>query len=347
MDAVGSNEGAYSIRVVASQTGIPADTLRVWERRYGFPKPDRRPGGGRLYAPADVARLRLIARARSAGFRPGDVIALPDGEIARLLEGGAGTPAAPARAGTATTAAPAGAAATITAAPGSDVPEAAASRTESTVETLIEHLMREDVDRLRSALRSLAIALGPKAFVTDVAHPLAVRVGDAWESGDLAIRHEHLATALLSARLHVLSVAFEDSLVPPVVLLATLPGEAHVLGLEMVRVYLGARGATPRHLGGDTPPEEIARAARALGADVVGISVSAAHEPASTRRAVEQLRRALADTEIELWIGGAGAGAAGVAKPDERVRVTTGWNDIERALAAVRGRLTGRRPASA
>ncbi|MBX3225236.1 MAG: MerR family transcriptional regulator [Labilithrix sp.] len=316
MAAAESDGGAYSIRVVASQTGIPAETLRVWERRYGFPKPGRRPGGGRLYDPADVARLRLIAHAREAGFRPGDVMALSDREIARLLERGAG--------------------ATLATAPASEARDAATSPIASTIETLIEHLAREDVDRVSSELRSLAIALGPRAFVTDVAHPLAVRVGDAWEAGRLEVRHEHLATALLSARLHVLSVAFEDSRVPPVVVLATLPGEAHVLGLEMVRVYLGARGATPRHLGGDTPPDEIARAARALGADVVGVSVSAARDPAATRRAVEQLRRALAGTEIELWIGG--AGASRVAEQDDRVRVTTSWNDVDRALAAVRAR---------
>ena len=39
------NESGYSIRVVASETGIPAETLRIWERRYDFPRPSRRPGG--------------------------------------------------------------------------------------------------------------------------------------------------------------------------------------------------------------------------------------------------------------------------------------------------------------
>lgn len=322
MEAVGSGERAYSIRVVASQTGIPAETLRVWERRYGFPKPSRRPGGGRLYAPADVARLRLIARARRAGFRPGDVIALSDGEIARLLEE---SPGAAAPAATASIAVARGAAGSRRAAPASLAGE---------IEALIEHLTRAEVDHVRARLRALAITLGPKAFVTDVAHPLAVRVGDAWEAGRLEVRHEHLATALLSARLHVLSVAFEDSQAPPVVLLASLPGEAHVLGLEMVGVYLAARGATPRQLGGDTPPDEIARAARALGAGVVGISVSAAGEPAATRRAVDALRRALAGADAELWIGG--AGASNVAEDGDRVRVVAGWDDVDRALDAVR-----------
>ena len=56
-----------SIRVVSNRTGIAADTLRMWERRYGFPHPARRPGGSRVYSEDDVARLHLIARAVNAG----------------------------------------------------------------------------------------------------------------------------------------------------------------------------------------------------------------------------------------------------------------------------------------
>jgi len=297
--------GAYSIRVVSAQTGIPAETLRVWERRYGFPKPTRRPGGGRLYGDEDVARLRLIARARDAGYRPGDVIALSDLDITRLLE--SKTPAP--------TALPAG----------TSTPD---------IDALVDAIGRDDVRQVRSTLRSLAVTLRPKAFVTDVAHPLAVRVGDAWESGAIDVRHEHLMTALLSAQLRILLSAFEDGEDAPTVLLATLPGEAHALGLEMVAVYLATQRATPRLLGADTPPDEIARAARSLDAGVVGISVSMAHEPAPTKRHLERLRRGLQGTATELWVGG--AGAPRVASPAVQLRVATSWTEIDAALADIR-----------
>lgn len=297
--------GAYSIRVVSAQTGIPAETLRVWERRYGFPRPARRPGGGRLYGDEDVARLRLIARARDAGYRPGDVIMLSDRDIARLLEGkSAAPPMEPL---------------------GTSAPD---------IDAIVEAIGHDDVTRVRSTLRSLAVTLRPKAFVTDVAHPLAVRVGDAWESGALDVRHEHLVTALLSAQLRILLSAFEDGEDAPTVLLATLPGEAHALGLEMVALYLATQRATPRLLGADTPPEEIARAARSLDAGVVGISVSTAHEPSATKPHLERLRRGLQGTATELWVGG--AGAPRIAHPAERLRVTTSWAAIDDALEAVR-----------
>ena len=120
-------------------------------------------------------------------------------------------------------------------------------------------------------------------------------------------------------------------------LLATLPGEAHALGLEMVAVYLATQRATPRLLGADTPPEEIARAAQSMSADVVGISVSTAHEPTPTKRQLDQLRRELKGTTAELWVGG--AGAPPLAELAEALRVTTSWSAIDEALKAVRARV--------
>ena len=40
-----SDEPLYNIGMVARMTGIPVATLRVWERRYGFPNATRTPGG--------------------------------------------------------------------------------------------------------------------------------------------------------------------------------------------------------------------------------------------------------------------------------------------------------------
>lgn len=316
----------YSIRVVSAQTGIPAETLRMWERRYGFPSPARRPGGGRLYADEDVMRLRLIARARHAGYRPGDVIALPNHEIVRLVEA-----ESPSSSSTSSS--------TSTSTDDVDLSEVATPLVRPAIspdlDEMIDLLRRDDVPGLRALMRSLAIALGPKAFVMDVAHPFAVKVGDAWRSGKIDVRHEHVATALMSMQLRLLLSAFEEGEDKPIVVLATLPGEAHALALEMVGVYLAARRASPRLLGADTPTDEIARAAIALRADVIGISISAAHDPAAARKHVTNLRAAIAKSRVCLWIGGAGAPQATTPEGD-RVLLTTSWPSVDSALEASR-----------
>ena len=56
------NEISFTIANVEKETGLSKDTLRMWERRYGFPAPERDPGGDRVYPAAQVERLRLIKR---------------------------------------------------------------------------------------------------------------------------------------------------------------------------------------------------------------------------------------------------------------------------------------------
>ena len=52
--------GKYTVNEVEERTKVPASTLRQWERRYGFPKPDRADSGYRLYSDADVAHIETM-----------------------------------------------------------------------------------------------------------------------------------------------------------------------------------------------------------------------------------------------------------------------------------------------
>ncbi|HEX5636294.1 MAG TPA: MerR family transcriptional regulator, partial [Gammaproteobacteria bacterium] len=50
----------YPIRKLAELTGVPAITLRAWERRYGLLKPQRTPKGHRLYSEKDIDLIRNV-----------------------------------------------------------------------------------------------------------------------------------------------------------------------------------------------------------------------------------------------------------------------------------------------
>jgi hypothetical protein len=71
-----TTEQTYRIGAIARLTGVPADTLRVWERRYGVVTPLRSGKGGRLYRREDVARLALIKRLVDAGHAIGSIARL-------------------------------------------------------------------------------------------------------------------------------------------------------------------------------------------------------------------------------------------------------------------------------
>ena len=65
-----------TIAVVERDCNLPKETLRVWERGYGFPKPLRDGNGERLYPVDQLVTLRLFRRLMVAGQRPGQVVGL-------------------------------------------------------------------------------------------------------------------------------------------------------------------------------------------------------------------------------------------------------------------------------
>src|SRR5450432_2400566 len=63
-----------NISAVERETGLYKDVLRIWERRYGFPEPQRDDNAERLYPPEQVAKLRTIKRLMDTGMRPGKLM---------------------------------------------------------------------------------------------------------------------------------------------------------------------------------------------------------------------------------------------------------------------------------
>jgi DNA-binding transcriptional MerR regulator len=64
-----SKTPAYNLKVVIRETGLKADTLRAWERRYGLPNPQRTPGGHRLYSQYDIEMIKWLIERQKEGLR--------------------------------------------------------------------------------------------------------------------------------------------------------------------------------------------------------------------------------------------------------------------------------------
>lgn len=75
-------EPEFTMQVVRHETGIPADTLYAWERRYGFPKPGRTDTGQRRYSERDIVALRWLRDQTNNGLTISDALAL----LRRALE---------------------------------------------------------------------------------------------------------------------------------------------------------------------------------------------------------------------------------------------------------------------
>jgi DNA-binding transcriptional MerR regulator/methylmalonyl-CoA mutase cobalamin-binding subunit len=268
---VGNTSVTLNISAVERESGLSKDVLRVWERRYGFPKPSRDDSGERQYCAADVAKLRAIKRLMDVGLRPGKIIHRGLDELNALADGRI----APRR-------------------------EAAVPAVEREVLAL---LASHDTARLQNALANLLMRQGVQRFVLETLVSLNHAIGEGWVRGELAVFEEHLYTEQVHAALRTAINAFPRQLGTPRVLLTTFPGEQHAMGLLMVEALLVPEGAQCISLGVQTPLDDIRRAALAHDADVVALSFSGAFPVRQAGDGLAALRRQL-PPKVALWAGG-------------------------------------------
>jgi DNA-binding transcriptional MerR regulator/methylmalonyl-CoA mutase cobalamin-binding subunit len=291
-----SSHATLSIGAVSRATGIPASTLRTWERRYGFPDPARSEAGHRRYVPEVVERLKMIERALDQGCRPSDVVDLSRTELENILD-------------EPDDAAPNGADfAEIAVSEHEDSSEVAASIDDahSWLDTWMTAVRSLDGNALRAHLRTHWNRMGGLKFLEQRVGPFLVRIGHAWRSGNLEIAHEHHVSEqlqdFLSARWRPLSERASG----PVGVCATLPGENHAIGLHIAALVMTMANWRVVFLGSRTPPEDVAAAADMEDVRAVTISFSSNFDPHSAQRASRTLREDL-DDGVDLVVGGGGA----------------------------------------
>ncbi len=296
-------EPTLTIGAVSHATGIPKETLRTWERRYGFPLPERSDTGHRRYAASVVERLRLIQQAIEQGHRASQVVGLSLAELTELLALIAPAPLEASQlAKTTTSPQPSDAARAET--PSS--PDAAPLYAQEIIDAWMAMTLALDTEALTTALRSSWFTLGPLRAIEQLISPFLERVGQGWYEGHLAVFHEQFVSQALKSFLSEQWRTISARSAGSPMLLATLPGEFHGLGLHLAAVVLAMAGLRVKLLGCDILVETIGQAATHYHAKHVLISVSAASNPHHVQRQLTALRQTLPD-EITLIVGGSGA----------------------------------------
>lgn len=295
------NTPCFNIAAVERDTGLSKDVLRMWERRYGFPVPERDAHGERLYPAEQVERLRLIKRLMDQGHRPGRLIATPPEALAAL-------------------------------APRRPSPvDAASPVVVADLDALLTLIHRHDASGYQNAMHQRLARQGLQAFVQYTVAPLTQLVGEAWEDGRIEVFEEHFFTELTS-RLLRQAISALPAGQGPRILLTSVPEELHILGLLMVETLLTLDGAACIPLGTQMPLLEIVRAADAHRADIVALSFSSAFPQRQMPSLLQQLRQLLPAT-VDLWIGGSGAQRA---TPQTGVSLLSSLPEASEALAAWR-----------
>ena len=270
-------EATYSIRAAAEETGIPAHTIRAWERRYAVLSPERTGTNRRMYDAEDLRRLKHLRRAVESGHSIGMIAALPLEELARLAR-----------------------------------PEPAALPRSETAESMVAAALKAirdlDATAIEATLVRATVLLGIDALVDDVAVPLLQAIGHGWELGTVGIAQEHLFTAVMRTHFERTRLSIQPPPGSPRIVVATPSGQLHELGAILASVVAARMEWDVTYLGPNLPAADIAAAAQRVRASAVAISLVYPADDPGIPAEIKALRAELSPG-VDLLVGGAAADA--------------------------------------
>ena len=289
---IDAESATLSIGDVSKATGIPVETLRTWERRYGFPRPERTGSGHRKYRLSVVAHLELVQLALDRGMRAAQVIGESTETLRALLD--------------LTQPEPGAAPIVVDAAPSCVEQPALEASIKSAIEGWMQAVITLDEATLQHAFERAWFTRGAMSFLHDLVAPFLTEIGIAWYEGRIAVIHEQFASAQLRTFLATHWRAFSARAQGPQIICATLPGEYHAVGLHMIAVVMAMAGCQILFLGCDSPLSTIAQAATQPDVKAALISVSSAANVSRVKQQLSELRAQLPEG-FPVVIGGAGA----------------------------------------
>lgn len=245
-------EPLYNTRAVVQTTGVPADTFRAWERRYGLPRPHRTSGNQRLYTERDMGVISWLRDRTDEGMTISQAIQRLRIEHPDILK----AERAPAP------------------------PPTSVDVTDPQVVLLRERLIDAVVeynDLAGERVIDEALAMFTLEEVcTGVIHPTLVEIGERWARNEVSVTAEHFATRLIVRRL---SSIF--NMVAPVtgrgtIVAACAPGEEHEVGLLILAIFLARRNWRVIYLGANVPTLDLIQTVRQVEPDVVCLSAATA-----------------------------------------------------------------------
>lgn len=280
-EQVSSPQGEYSMRVATRMTGLPADTIRTWERRYSAVTPQRTPGGSRRYSAGDIRRLSLLRKATEQGHRIRDIAGHSESALQRLsagelLRGERG----------------------MEAAQGERLSTRPFTRLR---EQFLEAIERFDARKAGDVLARASALFPTRDFIFKLLLPIMHETGERWEQGRFSIAHEHLVSMQVRSLLESLLRLSSPLEGAPKVLAATPAGHLHEFGALAGALLAASRGFDSVYLGTDIPEKDLSLAIDQSGAGLTLLSVvrtGPEEEIEALAASLERLNR-----KAPIWVG--------------------------------------------
>ncbi|MEM8843985.1 MAG: MerR family transcriptional regulator [Pseudomonadota bacterium] len=296
------NDPKHPIQVVARRTGLSADVVRAWERRYQAIAPHRAANNRRLYTDLDVEKLTLLRRATAAGRRIGDIANLTIEELYALVETDE-TAAAQAQ--------------------NLPIERPNTGSVMEHFEECLDAIIKMNSSALKSSLTKAAKALGIPFLLEDLLRPLVAYIRDECRRGNMRLSQERMATSMVRSYMCTLAASDNSNETNPSVVVTTPPGQYYDLIALRMAVAANSYGWNSVYLGTDLPPEEIAYACQQTNASAVALGIARPADDPHLPNALRQLKANLNNSITLIVCGKAVSGYTEVTEEINAIVVQT------------------------
>jgi methanogenic corrinoid protein MtbC1 len=221
------NQPVFNIKAVVEATGLPAATLRAWERRYGALAPGRTDSGYRLYSANDIATLQWLKQRVGEGMSISQAIAL----LSRSHKSLQPPPTADRQ------------------------PDLRQGLTGGR-EALLQALLQFDEGHADQVLGEAFAMYGLEPVAEHLIAPAMAQVGDLWHRGLASTAAEHFASNFLRRKLDAIIHAAPKAESSGLIVLGCAPNDWHELGLQLIHLFLRRRGFNSLYLGQNVPVDQ-------------------------------------------------------------------------------------------
>lgn len=277
-----STTPAFNLKVVLNETGIAADTLRAWERRYGLPMPQRTAGGHRLYSQRDIETIKWLMKRQEDGLSISRAVDLWNEQIASGTD------------------------------PLADLVQTISASTmptqyqspDTTLDSLRAHWIEACLNFSESTAEQTlnqAFSMFPVEVVCiEVLQKGMSEIGERWYQNQASVQQEHFASALAMRRLDALLSASPAPTRNQTVLVGCPPNEWHTLTPLLLALLLRRRGVNVIYLGANVPADQFSKTVKDIKANLVVLVA----QQLITAAALQQTALALSSQNIAVAFGG-------------------------------------------
>jgi len=234
---------AFTIKDIENLSGVKAHTIRIWEQRYNFLKPQRTGTNIRYYSNEELKIILNIALLNKFGYKISHINKMDFEEIYARLHSLSHYQA----------------------------------QQERIINEMISLMVDLEVDSFEELVDNQIREKGADKIINEIIFPFLEKVGILWITNNINPAQEHLVTNIIRQKIIVgIETAVSRIRSNKVALLFLPEGQYHELGLLYVYYLLKNNGVKVLYLGADVPVSDLEFIVKAKTPDYLYTHITAA-----------------------------------------------------------------------